>query len=123
VTRLGPIVIDCADPERLAGFWGALLGEEVWWRKGPYVGLRGAATHLLFQRVGESKSGKNRVHPDLFSDDVRATEARVIELGGARVAGYEAGGFLVMADPEGNEFCVIPEGEWELDDEGNAHYL
>jgi len=30
---------------------------------------------------------------------------------------------LVMADPEGNEFCLIPNNEWELDDDGNAHYL
>ena len=36
---------------------------------------------------------------------------------------YDDGGFLVMADPEGNEFCVIPEGTFELDDEGRAHYL
>jgi predicted enzyme related to lactoylglutathione lyase len=123
VTRLGPFVVDCADPERLAAFWGALLGDEVMWRKGPYVFLVGEGQRLGFQRVPEPKKGKNRVHPDLFCEDVHASAARVIELGGSRVGGYEAGGFLVMADPEGNEFCLIPDGEWELDDDGNAHYL
>jgi predicted enzyme related to lactoylglutathione lyase len=118
------MVVDCADPERLASLWTELLGRKILWRKGPYVFLDGkTGARLGFQRVTEPKPGKNRVHPDLFCENIHATAARVIELGGGRVAGYEAGGFLVMADPEGNEFCLIPDGEWELDDDGNAHYL
>jgi predicted enzyme related to lactoylglutathione lyase len=120
---LGPFVVDCADPERLASFWAELLGQTVSWRRGPYVFLGGDGARLGFQRVREPKTAKNRVHPDLFCIDVHATAARVLELGGRRVEGYEAGGFLVMADPENNEFCLIPNDEWELDDEGNAHYL
>jgi hypothetical protein len=38
------------------------------------------------------------------------------------VRGYEEGGFLVMADPEGNAFCLLPSSEWVLDDDGTAHY-
>jgi hypothetical protein len=48
---------------------------------------------------------------------------QVESLGGQRLAGYESGGFLVMADPEGNEFCVIPRDPFELDDEGHASHL
>jgi predicted enzyme related to lactoylglutathione lyase len=125
-TWLGVVVVDCADPECLASFWSELLGRSVRWRKGTYVFLDGSpgfGARLGFQRVSEAKQSKNRVHPDLFCDDVDETAARVIELGGERVDGYDAGGFLVMADPEGNEFRLIPDGEWELDDDGNAHYL
>ena len=44
-------------------------------------------------------------------------------LEGHRVPGYEAGGFLVMADPEGNEFCIIPAGSFDVDADGRADYL
>ena len=44
-------------------------------------------------------------------------------LGGRRVGGYEDGGFLVMADPEGNEFCLIPDVPFDLDAEGCTTYL
>jgi hypothetical protein len=40
-----------------------------------------------------------------------------------RLKGYETGGFLVMADPEGNEFCIIPKDPFELDDAGRTSYL
>ncbi|MEU3985783.1 VOC family protein [Streptomyces sp. NPDC026672] len=44
-------------------------------------------------------------------------------LGGRRLELYDDGGFLVMVDPEGNEFCIIPDGAFEIDDEGHADYL
>jgi predicted enzyme related to lactoylglutathione lyase len=119
------VIIDCVDPEALAAFWGGLLGVEVSSRKGPYVFLRrpakgGAAIGL--QRVDEPRGGKNRVHIDLLADDVVAVARRVERLGGRRVPGYERGGFLVMADPEGNEFCLIPP-DFPMDDDGNVNYL
>ncbi|WP_346082075.1 VOC family protein [Actinocorallia cavernae] len=62
-----------------------------------------------------------------FPADLRAQgrqeRRRVERLRGRRLNEYTDGGFLVMADPEGNEFCVIPEGPFELDDEGRADYL
>jgi predicted enzyme related to lactoylglutathione lyase len=76
-----------------------------------------------FQRVAEAKVGKNRVHFDLSSPDPAAQQRRVESLGGQRLAGYESGGFLVMADPEGNEFCIIPSSPFEVDDEGRTSYL
>jgi predicted enzyme related to lactoylglutathione lyase len=120
------IIIDCADPERLAGFWADLLGRKPKPHKGPYVFLTyqdGDAFGLGFQRVDEPRSGKNRVHPDFVCADVHVAAARVLELGGSRVPGYERGGFLVMADPEGNEFCLLPNTPFEIDDDGNVTYL
>jgi predicted enzyme related to lactoylglutathione lyase len=120
------MIVDCIDPERLAAFWGTLLGRTVRERRGPYVFLatgRSRGYHLGFQRVAEPKTGKNRVHPDLICDDVHATAARVEALGGTRVQGAEPGGFLVMADPEGNEFCLLPTGPLHMDEHGKAHYL
>jgi predicted enzyme related to lactoylglutathione lyase len=118
------LVIDCADPERLAAFWGGLLGRPVAGRTGPYVWLRREnGLGMGFQQVAEPKAGKNRVHLDLASEDPAAEQRRVESLGGQRLTGYEGGGFLVMADPEGNEFCIIPKDPFELDDEGRASYL
>lgn len=118
------LVVDCADPERLAAFWGELLGRSVVARIGPYVWLaRGEGPGLGFQRTDEPKSGKNRVHFDVASPDPAAERARIEALGGRVLDAYAEGGFLVMADPEGNEFCVVPEGPFELDDDGRASYL
>jgi predicted enzyme related to lactoylglutathione lyase len=118
------VIVDSADPDRLAAFWSELLDRPVAGRVGPYVWLeRGNGLGMGFQRTDGSKAGKNRLHLDLESEDPAAEQARVEALGGRRLTEYDPGGFLVMADPEGNEFCVIPKGSFELDDEGRAHYL
>jgi predicted enzyme related to lactoylglutathione lyase len=118
------VTIDAADPERLAAFWGELLDRGVSSRVGPYVFLeRRNGLALGFQRTDEAKAGKNRVHLDLETEDPAAEQARVEALGGRRLHEYDPGGFLVMADPEGNEFCILPKGAFELDDEGRADYM
>ena len=125
-TTVSDIVVDCQDPERVAAFWAALLGRPVAYTKGPYVVLsRGPDRDVgvSFQRVTEGKVGKNRVHFDISSEDIPATRHLVESLGGRRVDGYESGGFLVMADPEGNEFCIVPFSAIEVDDTGRATYL
>jgi predicted enzyme related to lactoylglutathione lyase len=122
--QLNAIIIDCHDPERLAVFWGALLGRPVAGRMGPYVFLKRENDLAVgFQRSTEPKNGKNRIHLDLGSADPAAEQRRVECLGGRRLEGYEEGGFLVMADPEGNEFCLIPKDSFEVDDEGRTDYL
>ncbi len=124
--RLGinTIIVDSADPERLAAFWSALLGRAIVGRTGPYVWLeRVNGLGVGFQKAGEPTTGKNRVHLDLEADDPVAEQERIEALGGRRLSEYDAGGFLVMADPEGNEFCVIPRAPFELDDDGRADYL
>ncbi|MBL1087905.1 VOC family protein [Streptomyces sp. 9-7] len=122
--KIKDLIIDCVDPERLASFWAELLGRPIAARTGPYVWLaRGEGPGMGFQKVAEPTCGKNRIHFDLAAVDPAAEQARIEALGGRLLDGYAAGGFLVMADPEGNVFCVIPPGPFEVDDDGQAHYL
>ncbi|MEU2426467.1 VOC family protein [Streptomyces sp. NPDC007851] len=65
----------------------------------------------------------DRMHFDVSTPDPAAERQRVEALGGRRLEQYADDGFLLMADPEGNEFCVIPEGPFEPDDEGRADHL
>ncbi|QKV90655.1 VOC family protein [Streptomyces sp. NA02950] len=122
--RINALIVDATDPELLAVFWSKLLGRPIVGRTGPYVWLRRENSLALgFQQTAQPKSGKNRMHFDITSPDPAAEQQRVVALGGRRLKQYDDGGFLVMADPEGNEFCIIPEGSVGLDDEGRAHYL
>ena len=117
IGRLGWMQIDACDPLRLAGFWGTVLGRPV--SESPlgdpahYVGLEAAADDLVvsFQRVPEEKTGKNRLHLDIEVSDVDAAQAAIEAIGGRRLPkpDYHEYGFSwrQMADPEGNEFCLI----------------
>jgi predicted enzyme related to lactoylglutathione lyase len=106
------VTIDCVDPERVARFWSALLGRE----PGPsqagwvYLGHRGDAwPRLIFQPVPEPKAGKVRIHLDLTVDDVDEAIELVTSLGGQATGerhDYDEGVVVVMADPEGHEFCL-----------------
>jgi predicted enzyme related to lactoylglutathione lyase len=109
--------IDAADPQTLASFWEAALG----WRRThdtpTEVALEppehsmedGVVPDLLFIRVPEEKAGKNRLHLDLRPDDQATEVARLESLGARRtsVGQTEEASWVVMADPEGNEFCVL----------------
>ncbi len=111
------VVLDCAEPGRLAEFWGKLL--ECGWGSLDENWAVVQATPLMgFQKVPEPKSSdKNRVHLDIEVDDIPAAIARAEALG-ARTWGDPRfgpdGGFQVMLDPEDNEFCLVadPEGRW-----------
>jgi predicted enzyme related to lactoylglutathione lyase len=117
IAKLGWIQTDCHDPERLAAFWGAVLGVEIEDRFGTppqYVNLAPATSdgpRVCFQRVPEGKLTKNRVHLDVAVKDVDTAASRIIELGGSRLPfdDYHEDGYSwrIMADPEGNEFCLI----------------
>ena len=122
--EIADVIIDGSDPERLANFWGRLLGRPIEGRRGPYVWLQRDEHDfgLSFQRVSEPKLTKNRMHLDISAPDVHHLKERIEQLGGHRVELYD-GGFLVMADPEGNEFCVVPVEPVELDDQGRTGYL
>jgi hypothetical protein len=110
--RLSGITVDCVDPAVLADFWAALLDRPVtvplpgWLR----LGSRGGAEPVInFQPVPEPKHGKARIHLDLVVDDIDEGAAAVLRLGGRSTGerhDYAAGVVLVMADPEGNEFCI-----------------
>jgi predicted enzyme related to lactoylglutathione lyase len=69
--------------------------------------------HLAFQVVPETKVGKNRLHLDVNVDDLAAATTAAEQLGAQRLGGVveeEDGRFQVMADPAGNEFCLV---EWD----------
>ncbi|WP_367134132.1 VOC family protein [Saccharothrix sp. HUAS TT1] len=108
------ITIDCQDPYALAGFWSLVTGRPLTDEDSPgdpevLVDLGGGPA-LLFIRVPEAKSGKNRVHLDLRPDTTRDAEVeRLVGLGAALVSDMrrpDGTGWVVLADPEGNEFCV-----------------
>ncbi|CAN5836622.1 VOC family protein [soil metagenome] len=107
------ITIDCVDPVQVGRFWGQLLGltstEPLpgWVRLGR---VGGAAPVINFQPVPEVKVGKVRIHLDVRVDDIVLASARVIELGGRSLDQryeYDEGVVYTMADPEGNEFCLV----------------
>ena len=109
--RVGAIMIDCHDPDALIEFWSQIVGIEAAQKFPSYIfgtKLPGNHLRLAFQRVPEDKTVKNRLHLDLNHPDPDALIAKVIDLGGTRLADHEVEGFhwTVLADPEGNEFCV-----------------
>ncbi|HEY3477534.1 MAG TPA: VOC family protein [Streptomyces sp.] len=110
-------VLDCVDPDTLAPFWAAALGYAVLRRVPPYVVLGHPSAplpELLLQRVPEPKQGKNRMHLDLRVREVEPELARLLDLGARRVRGpFDDEGTLtvVLADPQGNEFCLIRADE------------
>src|SRR5262249_19721363 len=114
------IVMDTEDPYRLAPFWCALLEVSVIQdRDDGHVVSLAPSPHLpgsmvlVLQKVPEPKVGKNRLHVDVYVDDLDAATARVEALGGQRWPQHSAvlddGGLIsrIMADPEGNEFCLV----------------
>lgn len=115
--KLG-LVLDCSDTERLAEFWSAAIGYTILGGAGSYVVLvdeAGEQPKLLLQRVAEAKTGKNRMHFDIETPDVDGEAARLEALGAHWLedAAIEEHGnrWVVMADPEGNEFCVCNAGQ------------
>ena len=111
-------MLDCADPRKLAEFWSAAIGYTILGGAGNYVLLideAGRQPKLLLQRVGEPKVGKNRMHFDIETPAVDDEVARLEAIGARRVVAdaiEEHGNrWVVMADPEGNEFCVCNAGQ------------
>ena len=128
MARIKDVVVDCVHPASVARFWAAALdGYEV----APYddaeierlralgiddieddptVLVEGpvGAPCFFFQRVPEGKVGKNRLHLDLMADDPEVELARLIALGASVLADRRSSEhWVTLADPEGNEFCLI----------------
>ena len=128
MARLHDVTVDSAHPASIARFWAAVLdGYEV----APYdeaelerlrsIGINdpeddpgvivessSGGPRLCFQLVPEGKQVKNRVHFDLRAPDTPAETQRLVSLGARVLAGPDAEGWTVLADPEGNEFCLAP---------------
>jgi predicted enzyme related to lactoylglutathione lyase len=116
-TRIIAVTFDCHDAEALAAFWGEALGSDEFERWNDahgvaYVELQlDGAAPLLFQPVSEGKVVKNRVHLDIAPTEIDqyAEIDRLVVLGAKVVTDDPAVPFVVLADPEGNEFCVLPQ--------------
>ena len=111
------INIDSVDPVPLARWWAGLLGWRITFEEPDEVVLEppegspedGVSPDILFARVPEKKQVKNRLHIDLRPSDQSLEVARAEALGARRVdvGQSEAVSWVVMADPEGNEFCIL----------------
>ena len=114
--RIQCLCIDATDPARIASFWEAALGWRRTWEEEDQVCLEppegspedGIAPDLIFLKVPEGKTVKNRMHFDLITTDFDAEVGRLIGLGATKLNEINAGRhWATLADPEGNEFDVI----------------
>lgn len=105
------VVIDSHKPGALGLWWRDALGWVVLDESDDGVEIapsEGAHPTLFFGAVPESKSVKNRLHLDFVPDDQDAEVQRLVALGATRVEiGQHDVPWVVLADPEGNEFCVL----------------
>lgn len=109
------ITFDCADARGLATFWSRLTGWNVYYDDDPPVMVAPHFPHegtgLLFIPVPEGKTAKNRIHLDLAPEHGTRDEAvaNALGLGATILADHrepDGTGWVVLADPEGNEFCI-----------------
>jgi hypothetical protein len=117
-SRLSEIVVDSRDPEALAAWWAVVLDYRVLDRDedgaveiGPEAGFGGAAPTLVFAPVADPEPGKPRLHLDLNATD-RDQDAelqRLLDLGATPADVGQTGqeSWHVLADPEGNPFCLL----------------
>jgi hypothetical protein len=121
-SRWTEVAIDCHEPHALATFWCAVLGYEIIEQREDLVEVSGwqptveavraqpGPPTLVFARVPEAKTVKNRLHLDVSPIDCSQDEevARLLALGARHVdIGQGEQSWVVLADPEGNEFCVL----------------
>jgi hypothetical protein len=121
-SKFTELAIDCADPSALARFWCSVLGYEVQDEDDGYVAIGSPLVPegrdrpgpvpptLAFARVPEGKTIKNRLHIDVNPTDRDQDEEvrRLLDLGARHVdLGQGEVSWVVLADPEGNEFCVL----------------
>ncbi len=125
--RLYSVVVDCHDHRAQAAWWAKALGWRVFFEDDqeavvlpPHFFREGYFTEvpphergvgMVFVPVPEGKTVKNRIHVDLApeqDDDHEAEVQRVLDLGARRVdVGQRDVPWVVLADPEGNEFCIL----------------
>lgn len=113
--RVGSTVINCADIEIMTTFWAAALAllpsstepdDDV--RR-----LQGGPTNISLQRARTPVRARDQMRLDLYSDDMDPQVARLVALGAVcvRRSRDEGGDFVVLIDPEGNEFCVCQKDQ------------
>ena len=109
MATLAAITIDCHDATRLALFWAAALDGYMTDETNHVLKPTGPGPTIYFQEVPEPRSAKNRVHIDIATKDAKGDIFRLERLGAKVLREVEERGnqWVVMNDPEGNEFCVI----------------
>jgi predicted enzyme related to lactoylglutathione lyase len=108
------LVIDAHDPARLARWWAEALHFTIVAEAPDEVEIRrtaDAVPGLIFVPVPDAKAGKNRLHIDLRPDDQEAEVERLVDMGARHVDVGQPDDvtWVVLADPEGNEFCVLSD--------------
>jgi Glyoxalase-like domain len=113
--KVESITFDCTDPEKLADWWARAVDGQV---KPVAPGFFVLVTppegaQLAFQKVDDPTPGKNRVHIDFGAGDMESQVKRLVELGATEQGRHEFGAdfqWVVLADPDGNAFCVAAGG-------------
>lgn len=116
IGRMHHVVLDCPDPDALAGFYSALLGLPVTYRSDDWVvvAVNDTSSGLAFQRAADhvpptwpDPGVSQQFHLDIMVEDVAQAGPRVLALGAAALGGQN-----VYADPAGHPFCLIPRPPW-----------
>ncbi len=112
--RIEALTIDSPEPDRLARFYERLLGWSRTYDEDGEIVIEdadGTSTPILFLEVDDAKAGKNRLHLDLRPDDQEAAVTRALDLGASHtdIGQHEDPDvtWVVLADPDGNEFCIL----------------
>jgi catechol 2,3-dioxygenase-like lactoylglutathione lyase family enzyme len=114
--RVGSVVLNCADLDRMTAFWASALGLEPGpiGDDGTFRVLGGDRVNLSLQVAQDPVTARDQAHLDLYTDDQPAEVLRLRGLGAGVVRHHEDpdDDYVVMTDPEGNEFCVcaVPTG-------------
>ena len=116
IGTLGAFVLDVNNLDTCSTFWCQVLGVDVLFHEQGVQGLGREGEHplMLLQKVAEPRQGKNRAHIDINVTDLEASVRRVQELGGHQLQAHALSEhdleWVVMADPDGNEFCLVKHG-------------
>jgi hypothetical protein len=114
LAEVSAVIIDCAEPAKLAGFYQKVTGGEITYSDDDYASLEGGAVPLGFQRIeGYRAAGwpdpSKHFHFDLKVADLDAATKEFVAIG-ATVPEFQPGEgkWVVLADPEGHVFCLVP---------------
>lgn len=113
MVKLSTIVMNTNNPAPLLAFWAAFLETTVSAEVDGFIWLAAEYGHprMAFQEVAEPTGGRRRLHLDFEAGDMDAEVARALSLGARTVQEHTFANFrwAVLADPDGNEFCISPE--------------
>jgi catechol 2,3-dioxygenase-like lactoylglutathione lyase family enzyme len=118
IGRLHHVVIDCPDPEALAGFYAELIGLPITYRSRDWVvvSIDDRTSGVAFQLAPDHRrpawpdpARPQQFHLDVMVDDLDAADAQVVELGATRLPSDSG---RIYADPAGHPFCLIPRPAW-----------